>query len=1216
MLSFLDKIPYGSPKLRRIAFWLLTSFIAYTLFGFFAVPPILKNVVMGQIDDGLKRPAQIEEIYFNPFTYHLEITNLKVNKLEGEGNLLSVDKVVAAPGIATLWEFAPVIAYLHLDNFQLDITFFGNGKYSISDLLGTQDAVAANSKDTQPEKEGKIFPFALYGFEMTNAKITFDDRPHNKKHVISDLFLRVPFTSSFVDRKKEFTQPKFAAVVNGDPVELKGRTLPFDETLLTEFELGAVDIDLNQYWQYVPIETPLQLKDGQFTSDISLFFERPDAQRLNLFLGGGGKLTDLELTDPKEKSVLSVKKLAFEMERFSLGDKALILTSITLDKPYFKVIRNKDNSINWAEYFPESEMSEAGPKVKTKATTDSAFVLDIRKIQITEGAVDWEDRHVKNGFKRTFAPLSFTGTEITTTGDRPSTIEATAGKDKGIITLKGVATVKPLAATVSVAGKNLPIPAYKSYINHAQPLVVDTGIAGFSANIDFKMGKGRPSLTMTDGTVTLRDISIRKPDAKQPSLGLSALDVTGAAMDLEKKAVTVADIKVTGPFAKVIMGKNSELDIAQLLTKEKKILRETEVVEVAEKTWAGGWHADFAHVLIEEGAADFRDQTLKHPANLGVKDFKLDLKDLSTQKDATMPFSLSGTWTGRGSFSGQGKVSIAPLWSNGRIRLNGVGLRPLDGYLAEYTELLIAKGAAFANLKYSFKGGEKPKIKVTGDTALGAVSIKDTFNKNEVAGIDKFEMNSIAFANEPNTLSIGEINLNGPRGLIHFSEDGRLNILRALRVPQPQPMAEGKKAKQTPQQPTPDKKAQIAETEEKPPFFQSIKIGAVNMTKGMVAFKDESVQPDFSTKLTGMDLRLSDIDQSPEARPKMEFKANIGPTPMSIAGVVNPVITPIYSDLTISVNGMELVPLTPYTLKNLAYPIEKGRLYADVTFKTENWVLNAENKFFIEQLVLGDKDKRPDAPNVPVEFGLSLLQDSNGNMELNLPIRGELNDPDFRIGGIVFKAIVSLLFKALASPFTLIGSMFGGGEDMDFVVFEPGRHALDSGGEEKMATIIKALNERKKLTLEVDGVIDPVTDKNGLVEVIFEDKIKQQKYNTLSRSEQAEMNVADMVIAPEEYEDLLFEAYAEEPDEEGIKPTTLFMTDRQPVEVMGKFIRDRIEITEDLLHDLSMDRANTVKGYIIEKQPALKERVFLLDRQEDAKGKTGVPAHRADLGIN
>jgi hypothetical protein len=348
----------------------------------------------------------------------------------------------------------------------------------------------------------------------------------------------------------------------------------------------------------------------------------------------------------------------------------------------------------------------------------------------------------------------------------------------------------------------------------------------------------------------------------------------------------------------------------------------------------------------------------------------------------------------------------------------------------------------------------------------------------------------------------------------------------------------------------------------------------------------------------------------------VDLQAKIGPTPVSVTGVVNPVITPIYSDLAISVNGMELVPLTPYTLKNLAYPIQKGRLYADVTFKTDDWVLDAKNKFFIEQLQLGKKDKRPDAPNIPVEFGLSLLQDSNGDIQLNLPISGRLDDPNFRIGGIVFKAIINLMFKALTSPFSLIGSMFGGGENMDFVVFEPGRSSLGAQGEEKLNTVIEALTKRPKLKLEVDGVVDPVADKKGLIQAILERKIKQAKYDEMTRSERAETTLDQITVAPDEYEDMLYEAYADEPDEEDVKPTTLFVTDRQPVDVMEKFIRDRINVTDEMLHELAMQRAGAVKEYIISRNPELTNRVFLLDKENKAAGKTGVARHRADLGIN
>ena len=228
---------------------------------------------------------------------------------------------------------------------------------------------------------------------MTNATIIFDDQPHDKKHVISNLNLLVPFTSSFLDLRKEYTQPKFTAVVNGDPVELKGRTLPFDDTLRTEFELGAIDVDLDQYWRYLPVDSPLQLVKGRFTSNISLIFERPDAQRLNLFLDGGGSLTNLELASPKDGKVLALKELSFEMERFSLGDKELILTSVVMDQPYFKVIRHSKTGINWANYFPGSELTKEGAKVQT-ADKNTPLLLDIRSIEVKAGILDWHDKYI------------------------------------------------------------------------------------------------------------------------------------------------------------------------------------------------------------------------------------------------------------------------------------------------------------------------------------------------------------------------------------------------------------------------------------------------------------------------------------------------------------------------------------------------------------------------------------------------------------------------------------------------------------------------------------------------------------------------------------------------------------------------------------------------------------------------------------------------------
>jgi hypothetical protein len=1214
MLSFLDKIPFGTPRLRRAGFWLATAFITYTLIGFLVVPPMVRDIAITQLSENLKRPVQIERVSFNPLELRLEIFGIKINKLQGDGELLALDSLDISPGISSIWEFAPVISYLRLNNLKLDITFFGDGKYSISDLLGSPKEPETDPRDK--ENNEPLFPFALYGFEMTNSTIVFDDRPHNKKHVVSDIFLRVPFMSSFVNLRNEFTQPQFSAVVNGDPVGLKGRTLPFHKTLLTEFQLGAVAIDLDQYWSYLPIETSLKLAKGQFTSNISLFFERPDAQRLNLFLEGGGKLTNLELTSPNEGPVLSFKELSFEMEKFSVGDKDLVLKNVRMDTPFFKLIRHKNNSINWARYFPGSELAEAGPKVKTVGQDKADFLLDIRQFEVQSGSLEWIDQAVPGGFKRTFPQFSFKGTEISTRGERPSAFEATIGK-KSVMTIKGVGTMKPIGAKATITAKGFSFSEFEPYLSQLQPLIVDSGVAGLSVGVNFKIHDSHLELDVHDGILNIENLQMRKPNAKKPSLGFATLNATGGVMNLNKKTIAIAEVKISEPTVTVVKEKDGRIDLERLFSNDPEIAAPLKPTPVpVQHAGEKQWEALIASVRVDHGTVGYRNISLKHPTHLVFDKLKIDLDNISTQMESPMTYALSATGGGRSQLAIKGQASLAPLTANGHVDISNISLKPFNVLLSEFAELQVTSGAASANLKYDFKKGSGSQITITGSTELNKVNLKDNFGNGEFAGIDRFKLAGIRFTDKPYRLSIDEIDLSGPKVSINYDEKGHSNFRRAFRIPEPPPLPKEVKGQPEKEKTKSVQPVQVAKHEQEDPFFKTLEIGRVFMDNGHIRFRDASVTPVYFTEITGMNLGLIGLARKLDAKSAIKFKANVGPTPMSITGILNPVVTPIYSDLTIAVNGLDLVPISPYTVEYLGYPVEKGRLYADVKFKTEDWILNADNKFFIEQLVLGPKDKRPDAPNVPVKFGLTLLQDDNGDVELSLPIRGRLDDPDFRIGGIVFKTFASLMFKTLASPFSLIGSIFSNSDkDMDFVVFEPGRHKIDASGLQKIETVTKALNKRKRLQLEVDGVIDAEADRIGLTEVIFENKIKQQKYNSLTQKERAKTSVEAMVIAPGEYEKYLFEAYKDEPDEKGIKPTTLFSTDRQSIKFMERFILDHIKITDEELNALARRRAASVKDHIIKQEPGLTDRVSLIDRPKAKKGKTGVPKHRADFGI-
>ena len=182
--------------------------------------------------------------------------------------------------------------------------------------------------------------------------------------------------------------------------------------------------------------------------------------------------------------------------------------------------------------------------------------------------------------------------------------------------------------------------------------------------------------------------------------------------------------------------------------------------------------------------------------------------------------------------------------------------------------------------------------------------------------------------------------------------------------------------------------------------------------------------------------------------------------PATIDGEMNLLSASLFTNIRLKFAGVDMTSVTPYSGRFAGYGIEKGKLSVDVTYKVENRALDAKQKFVVDQLQLGDKVESPDAVSLPLKLAVALLKDRNGVIDIDLPMTGSLDDPKFRLGPLIWKAFVGLLTKIATAPFALIGSLFGGGPEMNLVEFEPGAIVLDPAGQEKMAAVKKALVER------------------------------------------------------------------------------------------------------------------------------------------------------------
>ncbi len=646
MLTFLDKIPYATPRTRRLTFWLVVFFSLYTLIGFFIVPPVLKDVIAEQATEALNRRTSVQEVYFNPLTLHLEVTGVNIDKLDGNGQLVAIGSLMASPSFATLWKFAPVISYLSIRDFVVDITFFGDGRYSVSDLLG-------DSTEEEPEKNKKrssqdaIIPFAIHGLELSNGTIIFDDRPHGKRHTIANLEMLIPLASSFLDMQQRYMQPRLSATVNGDPVELGGRTMPFHNTLLTEFELGVVDVDLRQYWDYVSIESPLQLEKGKLTSHISLFFRRPDAQRIEFFLGGGGQLRDVALTTPDDGTVVSFNNLEFQIERFSLRDNELQLNSVALHAPYVKVVRRKDGSINWSEYFLPPEESIV-PPAQQEAEADGSLLFGVKHLAVNNGTVDWQDDSLPGGYEYTIPNIAFVGTDIATDGKTAGSFDLSMGQDKNIL-VKGHTTLEPMQGTAQATLTDIHLPDYMPYIKEAVALTAKSGILGASGQFDFSDDDGNVDVSIDNSTIAVSDIALTKPGTEEPSIGFEQLLVSGARVQLGDKSASIEEVRIDSPYLKAVRDKSGVIDLLSLVLEDENAVAKEEAVPK--------WDAVVKAVHLNNGTVSFNDLTLKNPAAFSLDTLKIDANNVTTKGNETVTYDIASRWGGRGNISIQGKLT-------------------------------------------------------------------------------------------------------------------------------------------------------------------------------------------------------------------------------------------------------------------------------------------------------------------------------------------------------------------------------------------------------------------------------------------------------------------------------------------------------------------------------------------------------------------------------
>ncbi len=687
-------------------------------------------------------------------------------------------------------------------------------------------------------------------------------------------------------------------------------------------------------------------------------------------------------------------------------------------------------------------------------------------------------------------------------------------------------------------------------------------------------------------------LRLQRTGEKEVFADIAALALKGIALDLGKRSVTLGELSSPGGKIQLRRGKNGALDVAETFSAGP----DAAVATAAAPQAQAPFQFEIQKISLAGYGVQFSDTAKDNPVNLNAENITIDAENLSSQKDRHGKLTLALNLNKSGALSASGELGINPLATRLALDIKGIKLKPFQPYFTEQLNITITDGAASAKgeLKVADEGKEAPRVSFAGDASLDRLATIDKLDEEDFLKWNRLQFKRIDFATQPLKVKIAEVALADFYSLLTIHPDGSLNLQQIVKEQKPQTAA---KAPAESAAGTPPKPAVAAA--DKP----RITIARLILKNGQVDFSDHFIQPNYSAHLTGLGGDVKGLSSDAATLAEVALKGRVdNQGRLDISGTINPLSGNLALDLLANLNDFELSSLTPYSSKYAGYGIQKGKLSFDVKYKIENRKLTAENHLFLNQLTFGDKVESPSATKLPVMLAVALLKDRNGNIDISLPIAGSLDDPQFSVGGIIIKVIVNLIVKAVTAPFALIGSLFGGGEELAYLEFDYGSAEIPAAGVGKLVNIAKALHDRPGLKLDIAGQVDAEQDREGLKRAVLERKIKTQKFNEL-QSKGGDIAAIDQVrIEPAEYAKYLAKAYRQEKIPN--KPRNVVgLAKDLPVADMEKLMLAHVQVSDDDLRELVNHRALEAKEYLVNEGKVEPERIFIVTTLADKSGQ-------------
>lgn len=854
---------------------------------------------------------------------------------------------------------------------------------------------------------------------------------------------------------------------------------------------------------------------------------------------------------------LAFERLYLDLQWNSLWQRTLHLAAVQLVAPHAEVRFAEDGTLNLGQLF---DVPETQPSADDER---ELFPLRIDQLQLVRGHLAFRDRRPSEPIELVYDSLDLELHNLATRTDGSADARLTAtGASGGRIDWQGDLNLQPLASRGQLQVSKLPLKDFWPYVRDAAPLVLREGSIDLSTRYHLDLSDGL-ALRLDSAQAAVAPLAFDSPDGRK-LVRLERLELSETTLDLARRQVSIGKLRSRHLETWAAREADGELDWQKLFAAGPSPSNADEQTADSETQTAGEpWQVLLHDAQLRDYRVHLADRVPDDEVQLDLGPLNLDISDFDIL--ATRPFSLKlDTGVGRqGALQAQGQLQLNPISGQLAVTTRDIDLRIAQAYLSPLVSLELRSGMLSSELQVDLQGTEPLAFSVRGSVDATQLHTLDTINNRDFVKWQRLQLSGLDYQH-PRSLDIERIDLRQPYARFVVNPDLSTN-LNDLLVKRDEPAAQD-----------------ASEQQAAEPL--AIRIGGINIADGSANFADFSLRPPFVTAIQSLNGDIGVLSNREQKAASVNIAGKVDQyAPVSIKGSLTP-FDPLQSlDIATSFRQVELTTLTPYSGKFAGYRIRKGRLNLDLHYRIEQGRLNAENKVVLEQLQLGEKVDSPDAVDLPVRLAVALLKDSKGTISIELPVQGNLNDPEFSVMPIVWQTLRNLVVRAAQAPFKFIAGLAGGGDaDLSHVAFAGASSELDGNARETLDTLAAALVERPALRLEVEGMANAAIDGPMLAEQRLQQEFRETQYRILQRR-------GDKV--PPDPAEIRIETSEEAPLLEGIYRSRLNqqppaewkeLDDEQRAERMRQAVIDSWSDNAALLRRLSRERAAAIKGYLVD----------------------------------